>query len=98
MACKDCAYFKDNGICTLKHIRTKKNTENCSTFKQIEQIKDTRSCATCKYAYFPDKTYKNYSLYINYKGEFFMCKCKLDKWAKFLTEKCKKYGNRESND
>lgn len=98
MSCKDCTYFKDSGICTLKHIRTKKNTENCSFFKQIEQEKDTRSCATCKYHYFPDETYKNYSLYINYKGEFFMCKCKLDKWAKFLTEKCNKYENNRIND
>lgn len=100
MACKDCASYKDSGVCTLKHIRVKKTTEQCAEFNQPYTVKDTRTCATCKHHYFPDKSYKNYSLYVNYRGEFFLCKCNLDKTcAKFLNkDKCKNYEKQTSRN
>lgn len=94
LTCKDCTY-KKNDACTLKHIRVSVKTESCSSYSEPQMEIDTRTCATCKHHYFPDKDYKNYSLYINHKGEFFLCKCELDKWAKFINkDKCKNY---ESN-
>ena len=92
MTCKDCIYRKENA-CTVKHIRVKTKTESCKQYNNmVEKEVDTRTCATCKHHYFPDKTYKNYDLFVSHSGELFMCKCRLDKWAKFVNKnKCKNY-------
>lgn len=98
MKCKDCTYFREHGVCSLKHIRVKKTTESCAEFNQPTAEIDTQTCATCKHHYFPDKTYKNYSCYINCKGEFFLCKCRLYYFAKFLHEKCSNYEKQTSRN
>lgn len=92
--CKTCNYYKDSGVCTLKHIRVNINTQSCKDFndtKQSDEIKHT--CINCKHHYFPDESYPNYRMYISHEEKFFMVKCKFDQCGHFFNEKCKKHEN-----
>lgn len=96
--CKICIYYKSKDVCIKRHIRVSQNTQSCNYFDDKQQkVEDTQICATCKHHYFPDKEYKNYNLYLDCNGKFFLCKCRLSKWAKFVNkEKCQKWEHTHS--
>lgn len=79
MLCKDCHHSNiDKGVCSKRHIRIAKTSVACDNFTDDEQfVADTHTCQTCKFHYIPDKSYPNIHLYYDYKGEFFLCKCKI---------------------
>lgn len=94
MNCIDCLYYKVN-ICRLKHCKVNNKSIACLKFTQqqntITKDKKNDCCKNCKFSYYPDKSYRNYYSYINYRGEYFLCKCKHEKYANFLYECCNKF-------